>query len=112
MSDDKKVILLERIGSNGSIIKIKFIQDVTPLKRALYIAAAFNKCFKHGVHKIIVDMKDIDSLHNAFIATVIEATSKVRRKDGDIKLINLSETAKQDIAGFNAFSFLTVQSED
>ena len=112
MSNDKKVVLLERVGATGKIIKIKFLRELTPARSAAYIAAAFNKCFKHGVHQIIVDMEHINSPHNNFIATIIEATNKVRRKNGDIKIINVSELAKQTMAGFNAYSFLTIGSEE
>ena len=109
---DKKVVLLERIGREKKIIKIRFIREVTPARTTAYIAAAFNKCFKHGYYSIIIDMKNINLPHNNFIATIIEATSKVRRKNGDIKIINLTETAKQTMAGFNAYTYLTIGSED
>ena len=112
MSDPKKVILLERVGSNGKIIKISFTRKIPARQSIVYLTAAFNKCFKHGIHRIIVDMGNIKSPHKNFIATVIEATSKVRRKEGDIKIINLSEKAKQIMAGFNAYSYLTIESEE
>ena len=112
MSDSKKVVSLERLGNNGKIVKIKFVRDVPPARSATYMAAAFNKCFKHGIYQIIVDMENIKTLKNDFIVTVIEATTKVRRKKGDIKIYNLTESAKQAFAGFNAYSFLTFGSKE
>ena len=113
MPDNKKVMSLERVGSKSKIVKIKFIKEVPATRSAAYIAAAFNKCFKHSIYKIIIDMENINSsLHNNFIATIIEATTKVRRQKGDIKIINLSELAEQAFTGFNAFSYLTITPMD
>ena len=40
-------------------------------------------------------MNSIQSISNQFIATLIEATVKVRRKEGDIKIVNLTDKNKQ-----------------
>ncbi len=110
MSNRKKVIVLERIGQNKDIVKIRFTEEVKSQKSIVYIVAAINKCFQSGYSRLIIDMGRIDMPHNTFIATLIEATSKVRRKAGDIKIINLSEQAKNVMSGFNALSYLTVES--
>lgn len=112
MSDMNNFFSLERVGSDGKIIKIRFTRDVTPTRSTAFIVAAINKCFKHGFHCIIIDMEKIHLPHNLFIATLIEATSKVRRKNGDIKIINLSEHAKQTMAGFSAYSYLSIISKE
>lgn len=109
MSDEKKLVLLEKVGQDGKIIKIKFNKEVTPNYSTAYIAAAFEKCFKNDFNQIIIDMEHIPFLSNNFIATLIEATAKVRRKNGDVKIINLTEEAKQTMSAFNAYSFLSIK---
>lgn len=109
MSNDKKIIILERIGQQKDIVKIRFTEEVKSQTSIVYIVAAINKCFQSGYSRLIIDMGQIDLPHNTFIATLIEATSKVRRKAGDIKIINMSEEARNIISGFNALSYLTVE---
>lgn len=109
MSNDKKIIVMERVGNQKDIIKIRFTGEKQVQNNVAYIVTAINKCFQGGYSRLIIDMKHIDEQNNNFIATLIEATSKVRRKSGDIKIINLSEHAKQIMAGFNAFGYLTVE---
>lgn len=53
-------------------------------------------------------MTHIEDPSPDFIATVIEATAKVRSKDGDVKIINASDRAVQALAGFNAYAYLTI----
>jgi len=110
MSDTQKIIL-ERLGKNRDIIKIKFLPPINNKLLTLYLTAAFNKCFKNCYYKIILDMASVDDPTPDFIATVIEATAKVRSKDGDVKIINLSDRAEQALAAFNAYAYLSIGKE-
>lgn len=110
MSDIQK-ITLERLGKNRDIIKIKFLPPINNKLLTQYLTAAFSKCFKNCYYKIILDMTHIDDPSPDFIATIIEATAKVRSKDGDVKIINASELAKQALASFNAYAYLTILKE-
>lgn len=110
MSKHKKIIL-EKSGKNLDIIKIKFMGHLSSKLLTTYLTAAFNKCFKNNFYKIILDMTNIDNLASDFVATLIEATVKVRTKDGDIKIINASEKAEQVLAAFNAYAYLSVPKE-
>lgn len=110
MPGEVKAVSLECLSNDEKIIKIVFNKTLAPKKSAAYLIAAIGKCFKHGYYKIIVDMQKIEEPSNYFIAALIESTSKVRRKSGDIKVINLNEGAKQVMAAFNAYYYLSIQS--
>ena len=105
-------IILEKMGSDGSIIKIRFTESVNAKLAPTYLTAAFNKCFKNNYYKLILDMTNIESPSQNFISTVIEATAKVRTKEGDVKIINLSDEADQMMAAFNAYAYLSVPTEN
>jgi len=109
MSEDKKIVVLERIGQNKNIVKIRFTRNVNFQQSLKYMIAALSKCFELGYCRIVIDMGQIEATNNDLTATLIEATSKVRKKDGDIKLINLTEQAKQIMAGFSAYSYLSIE---
>lgn len=110
MSENKKIIL-KKLGKNRDIIKIKFMEPLSSKLLTTYLTAAFNKCFKNKFYKIILDMSNIDNPESDFVATLIEATAKVRSKDGDVKIINASEQAEQALAAFNAYAYLSVPKE-
>ena len=110
MSENRKIIL-EKLGKNKDIIKIKFMEPLSGKLLTTYLTAAFNKCFKNSFYKIILDMTNIDNPPPDFVATLIEATAKLRKKDGDVKIINISEGAEQALAAFNAYAYLTVPKE-
>jgi len=110
MAESRK-ITLEKLGKNRDIVKIKFANNVIPKLATAYLTAAFNKCFQNNFYKIILDMTHIDLPSHNFIATLIEATAKVRTKDGDVKIINVSEQAEQALATFNAYAYLSVPKE-
>ena len=110
MTENKKIILF-KLGKNKDIIKIKFLEQVSSKLLAPYLTAAINKCFKNNYYKIILDMTNIDNPTPDFVATLIEATAKVRTRDGDVKIINASEQAEQALAAFNAYAYLSVPKE-
>jgi hypothetical protein len=110
MTESRKVIL-EKLGKNHDIVKIKFTNNVISKLTTAYLTAAFNKCFQNNFYKIILDMTHIDLPSHNFIATLIEATAKVRTKNGDVKIINMSEQAEQALATFSAYSYLSVPKE-
>lgn len=111
MAENGKKIILEKMGRNRDIIKIRFTDHLSPKLATTYLTAAFNKCFKNCYYKIILDMTNVDEPSPNFIATLIEATVKVRSKDGDVKVINITEPAEQALAAFNAYAYLTVPKE-
>ncbi|NOZ61212.1 MAG: hypothetical protein GXO74_05985 [Calditrichaeota bacterium] len=107
MAEQHKIVL-RRVGEKSDIIKIQFTATVPTDIADSYLAAAFGKCFKNKFYKIILDMKHIDEPNYRFIATVIEATTKVRSRNGDVKLINVSDAANHTINSFNAYTYLTI----
>lgn len=111
MAENQKVIL-EKTGKDRNIIKIRFAEPMNPKNSATYLTAAFNQCFKHSFYKIILDMTNVDEPGHHFIATLIEATAKVRTKNGDVKIINMSPSAEQALAGFNAYAYLSVPKDE
>ncbi len=111
MAEHRKKIILEKMGRNRDIIKIRFTEHLSPKLATIYLTAAFNKCFKNCYYKVILDMTNVDDPCPNFIATLIEATAKVRSKDGDVKVINITELANQALATFNAYAYLSVPKE-
>jgi len=107
MTEYQKIVL-KKIGKNKDILKIKFLESLHKRIQHKYLAAAISKCFQNKIYKIIIDMNNIDEPSYKFVATLMEATAKVRTQNGDIKLINTSQQAKQVISSFNCYAYLSV----
>jgi len=107
----QKTVVLECLSHKKKVIKVRFSRKISSRQSTAYMVASIKQCFKHGFYKIIFDMENIEAISGNFVATLIEVTSKVRRKDGDIKIINLSENLYSEISGFNALTFLLQESK-
>lgn len=92
---------------NGVKITILNNQDVRSLIASLQ--NAFDECFQNGVSNIILDFKNVQYPSTSFIALLIEATSRARRLDGDLKLINVRDTAKNNFSTFTPLSYLNIE---
>lgn len=112
MNGKQQKVIIDKVGSDGNIVRIKLSEDISQSGEVAYLSAALDKCIKHGFDRIILDLQNIKSACNDFVAQVIEATAKVRRHKGDIKIINLSEETRENMAAFNAYVYLSIESEE
>ncbi|MFQ5750776.1 MAG: STAS domain-containing protein, partial [bacterium] len=95
-------IVVERLAGFKHIVRIPSanISDSQTIIEAL--RETFESCLNKGNKKIIVDLKNVRFPSSSLIALLIEATSRARKLDGDVKIINLSHTAKNNLATFSA----------
>ncbi len=112
MASQEKIVLLEKVGENKDIIKIRFVKDIPPSRSVPYLTAALGKCFQNCFYKIILDLQQLTHVNDRFVATLLEATAKVRRENGDIKLINMTTPVLQAISDFNAYMYFSITSEE
>jgi anti-sigma regulatory factor (Ser/Thr protein kinase) len=69
----------------------------------------FDQRLAAGYLNFVVDMKDIPFPTTRFIALIISLTTRARRQNGDIGLINMVETARHRFTNFNTLSYLKVE---
>lgn len=111
MSNNK--VATERIGDNRDVVKISIEGEFDHTSDVKELQATIDSCFQKGNYKIILDMEKVDFPPNSFIALLIEATSRARRAGGDLRLINLSTSARNNFITFSPLSYLAVrQSEE
>ncbi len=72
----------------------------------------FEACFRNGQTKIILDLKDVTFPSTSLIALLIEATSRARRLNGDVKIVNLSNSAKNNLTTFSPLSYLSLEDDE
>lgn len=74
--------------------------------------ALFEKIFKAGYNQIVFNMENVKFPNGSFIAMLIGNTLKARRLGGDIKVVHLSEMARNHLAIFTPLTYLTIGMED
>jgi anti-sigma regulatory factor (Ser/Thr protein kinase) len=69
----------------------------------------FGRRMAKGEVHFIVDLQNVPFPTTRFIALLIAVTWRARRRHGDVKLINVTETARNNFASFNPINYLTVE---
>ena len=101
-------ILIQRI---GQVVKISLRKGFDCSSDLKQLQEVIEGCLQRGGPRLILDMKGIDFPSGSFIASLIEATSRARKEGGDLRLINLSTTAKNNLMSFNPLSYLSVEAD-
>jgi len=76
------------------------------------IEATLDSCLKNGDSRIILDLKNIRYPSTRLLTLLVEATSRARRANGDLKIINLSSAVKTDLSAFSPEEYLTIESDE
>ncbi len=66
------------------------------------------KCFNQNQYQIILNMEKIKLPPARFIVILIEATSQARRMGGDVRLINLSPSVRNNLVTFSPRTYLSI----
>lgn len=66
------------------------------------------KCFNQNQYQIILNMEKIKLPPARFIVILIQATSQARRMGGDVRLINLSPSARNNLVTFSPRTYLSI----
>ena len=69
-------------------------------------------CFNENKFNIILDLEQVKIPPTKFIVTLIEATSQARRMGGDIKLINLNQSVRNNLVTFSCRTYLSIESSE
>jgi len=72
----------------------------------------FLKCFSAKKYHIILNLKNIKLPPSRFIVTLIEVTSQARRMGGDIKLINLDSSIRNNLVTFSPRTYLSIETSE
>ena len=106
-------IRVEGIDSGRKIIRITPKEGFNPRSDLhLFEEIVANLIKVRDVH-LVIDLANVAYPSTSFIAYLVEVTSFLRRHGGDIKLINLSNTARANFLSFNVLGYLSLlESQD
>jgi len=104
------VAKVEQIGSG--IVRITLHKNSDPNRAIGDMHEWFEKTFKNGISQVIFDMSNVEFPNGSFIAMLIACTLEARRNGGDIKLINLMNSARNNFAMFTPLTYLSIASDE
>ncbi len=109
---DSKKIAYEPIAGFDNVVRI-LLEDIDDTHIVFQVLQdSFEICFRDGKTRIVVDLQNVQFPTASLIALFVEATSRARRLNGDVKMINLSKSAKNNLATFSPTSDLSLETEE
>ena len=109
---DSKKIAYEPIAGFDNVVRIP-LEDIDDTHIVFQVLQdSFEVCFRDGKTRIVVDLQNVQFPTASLIALLVEATSRARRLNGDVKIINLSKSAKNNLVTFSPTSYLSLETEE
>jgi serine/threonine-protein kinase RsbW len=108
----KEELAVELIPGHEHVVRIVLAQSGESYEAVRALQKTLRTCLRDGKINFIVDLKDIRYPSTSLIAALIEATSKVRRRNGELKLLNVARSAKNNLATFSPLSYLAVEKDE
>lgn len=110
---DDKIIFLERVGIDSDVVQINFGKGAELPSSLSLIEEQLTSCFEKKDVRIILNLASIKYPPAKFIALLIEITHQARCMGGDVKLINVSNSVRNNLVTFSALNYLSIEeSED
>ena len=109
---DSKNVAYEPIAGFDNVVRIP-LEDIDDTHIVFQVLQdSFEICFRDGKTRIVVDLQNVQFPTASLIALLVEATSRARRSNGDVKIINLSSSAKSNLVTFSPTSYLSLETEE
>ncbi|MCG8608142.1 ATP-binding protein [bacterium] len=108
----KEELEVKLIPGHEHVVRILLTQSGQGHEVVQALQKTLRTCLKDGKRNFIVDLKDVRYPSASLIAALIAATSKVRRLNGELKLVNVSRSAKNNLATFSPLSYLSVEKDE
>jgi serine/threonine-protein kinase RsbW len=112
MSIDDKIITTENLGIDDDIVQINLEKGAELPSSLPLLDRTFRTCFKKNKTQLMVNMENVKYPPTTFIALLVEVTSQARRLGGDVKLMNLSNSARNNLVTFSATTYLSIEDDE
>ena len=96
---------------NDDVVRIKIRKDIDPNQLVGELHRVIDTTFAGGASQIVLDLENVDFPNASFVAMLIGKTSEARRWGGDIRIMHISETARNHLGIFSALTYLSIGRE-
>jgi anti-sigma regulatory factor (Ser/Thr protein kinase) len=108
-SDD---IAFERVPGHPHVVKLVIKDSKDSQSIAQSLESSFDLCLENGDRHFLIDFSDVEYPTGTLIALLVEFTSKARRLQGDVKIINITTSARNNFATFSPISYLSLEADE
>jgi serine/threonine-protein kinase RsbW len=108
IAHDSQTITETRV--HGDHVLVKLRDSINPNDIVDRLHAFFDNLFKEGMNRIVLDMGNVPFPSGSFIALLIAKTMEARKFGGDIQIVHLLDTAKNNFSFFTPLTFLSIVS--
>ncbi|MBN2103619.1 ATP-binding protein [bacterium] len=103
---DSDAIIYSRYFEDHVLIKLR--DSVNPNSVLDRLHTFFDNLSKEGIEHIVFDMGNVPFPSGSFIALLIAKTIEIRHRGGDLQIINLLDTARNNFSFFTPLTFLSI----
>ncbi|MFQ5706425.1 MAG: ATP-binding protein [bacterium] len=101
-------IKVEHIPGSERLVRILLPNALEDILLIHDLQIVIEDCLNNGIFNFILDFKNIQQPTSNLTALIIEKTSVARRQNGDIKLVNVNHTARNNLESFTPLGYLSL----
>ena len=106
------IVTTQKTGIKGDAVQIDLASGAELPGSIPELEELFRNCFKNNQVNLTINMQNIKLPPTRFIALLIEITNQARRLGGFVKLINVSNSARNNLVTFSPMTYLAIESEE
>lgn len=108
----ESTVEIQRAGSNDEIVHL-ILQRGAELPTAIpTVEKTILECIAKKDLQIVVNMENVSLPPARFIAMLLETTCQVRRMGGDVKLVNVNNSVRNNLMTFSAMTYLSIEESE
>ena len=107
---DMEFAVSEEIGFG--VVKIKVYSHYDQSRLVDEVNNAFDRAFRTGYFRVVFDMGNIVFPNSSFIGMLVGRTMEARRYGGDVKIVNIADTTRNQLATFSPLTYLSFSTDD
>jgi anti-sigma regulatory factor (Ser/Thr protein kinase)/anti-anti-sigma regulatory factor len=96
----------------AGLVRFQFEKNNNQQAGSQQAVPAFERLLADGRRNFIFDLQNVPYPSSSFIAFLVSATLRARSAHGDVKLVNVSQTAKNNLISFSSLTYLSVEEHE
>jgi serine/threonine-protein kinase RsbW len=96
---------------DAKTVRVRIAEGTDPNQSVETLQKLFDDLFRDGITRVFFDMRNVEFPNATLIAMLVQRTAEARRMKGDVRLLNLSLTSKNNLSVFSPLTYLSL-SED
>jgi serine/threonine-protein kinase RsbW len=89
-------------------VRVRVADGTDPNQSVEMLQKLFDDLFGDGVTTVFFDMRNVEYPNARLIAMLVQRTAEARRMNGDVHLLNLSITSKNNLSIFSPLTYLSI----